>query len=84
MAKKRTIRTIPQSRTPMRELEPRARAQSFDDAVLFAATNQYLDARRESQKLLRAGGVFVEDCLSQELPAAITSRYFAIKRAGIL
>ena len=57
---------------------------SFDDAVLFAATNQYLDARRESQKLLRAGGVFVEDCLSQELPAAITSRYFAIKRAGIL
>lgn len=56
----------------------------FDSALLFAATNQYLDARRESLKLLRAGGVFVEDCLSDELPAAITNRYLAIKRAGIL
>ncbi len=56
----------------------------FDDALLFAATNQYLDARRESHKLLRAGGVFVEDCLSDELPSAITNRYLAIKRAGIL
>lgn len=57
---------------------------NFDDALLFGATNQYLDARRESHKLLRAGGVFVEDCLSDELPAAITNRYLAIKRAGIL
>ena len=57
---------------------------SFDDAVLFAATNQYLDSRRESHKLLRAKGVFVEDCLSDELPSAITNRYLAIKRAGIL
>ena len=57
---------------------------NFDDALLFAATNQYLDTRRESHKLLRAGGVFVEDCLSDELPSAITNRYLAIKRAGIL
>ena len=57
---------------------------NFDDALLFGATNQYLDARRESHKLLRAGGVFVEDCLSDELPSAITNRYLAIKRAGIL
>lgn len=58
--------------------------RAFDDALLFAATNQYLDARRESHKLLRARGVFVEDCLSDELPSAITNRYLAIKRAGIL
>lgn len=58
--------------------------RGFDDAVLYAATNQYLDARRESHKLLRAGGVFVEDCLCSELPAAITNRYLAIKRAGLL
>ena len=56
----------------------------YDDALLFAATNQYLGARRESQDLLRAGGVFVEDCLTEELPAAITNRYLAIKRAGAL
>jgi len=56
----------------------------FDDALTFAATNQYLAARRESQNLLRARGVFVEDCLCEDLPAAITSRYLAIKSAGLL
>ena len=56
----------------------------FDDAVQYAATNQYLDSRQEAHKLLQAGGVFVEDCLCAELPAAITNRYLAIKRAGLL
>ena len=56
----------------------------FDDAVLQAATCPYLEARRESHRLLRANGVFVEDCLSTELPQAITNRYLAIKRAGLL
>ena len=60
------------------------RIHNFDDAMMFAATQQYLDTRRESQNLLRASGVYVEDCLSDELPAAITNRYLAIKRAGIL
>ena len=58
--------------------------QGFDDAVLYAATDQYLDARRESHKLLKANGVLVEDCLCADLPAAITNRYLAIKRAGLL
>jgi uncharacterized protein (DUF58 family) len=57
---------------------------SFDDALGYAGANQYLEARRESQELLRARGVFVEDCLCEQLPAAITSRYLAIKRAGML
>jgi uncharacterized protein (DUF58 family) len=57
---------------------------SFDDALLFAATNRYLDSRRESHRLLEAKGIYVEDCLSDDLPAAITNRYLAIKRAGIL
>ncbi len=56
----------------------------FRDALAYAATNQYMEARRESQNLLRAKGVFVEDCLSEDLPAAITSRYLAIKGAGLL
>ena len=56
----------------------------FEDALAVAATSQYLEQRRESQNLLRAKGVFVEDCLSDDLPAAITSRYLAIKRAGML
>ena len=56
----------------------------FDDALTYAATNQYMESRRESQNLLRARGVFVEDCLCADLPSAITSRYMAIKRSGLL
>ncbi|MEO0577879.1 MAG: DUF58 domain-containing protein [Pseudomonadota bacterium] len=56
----------------------------FDDALRNAATNRYLGLRREAQDLLRAQGVYVEDCLSQDLPSAITNRYLAIKRAGSL
>ena len=56
----------------------------LESAITYAATSQYLTERREAQKLLRARGVFVDDCLSEDLPAAITSRYFAIKRAGLL
>jgi uncharacterized protein (DUF58 family) len=58
--------------------------RSFDDSLSYAATNAYLESRQESQKLLRARGVFVDDCLSEDLPSAITSRYLAIKRAGML
>lgn len=56
----------------------------LESAITYAATNQYLAQRREAQNLLKARGVFVDDCLSDDLPAAITSRYFAIKRAGLL
>lgn len=57
---------------------------SFDDALTYATTLSYLESRREAQDVLRAMGVMVEDCLSDELPSAITNRYLAIKRAGIL
>ena len=57
---------------------------SFEDALRYTATNRYLRLRREAQDLLRAQGVYVEDCLSQDLPSAITNRYLAIKRAGAL
>jgi len=56
----------------------------LDDALRYAATQRYLDARRDAQRLLSASGVHIEDCLCDELPAAITNRYLAIKRAGLL
>jgi len=49
MAKKRTIRTIPQARTPMRELEPRARAQSFDEVACGYTLEEAL---REAERCL--------------------------------
>lgn len=58
--------------------------RSYKDALTFAATNQYMDARQDAHNLLRAAGVYVEDCLCDDLPAAITNRYLAIKRAGLL
>ncbi len=58
--------------------------RNYKEALTFAATNQYLDARQDAHNLLRAAGVYVEDCLCEDLPAAITNRYLAIKRAGML
>jgi glutamate synthase (NADPH/NADH) small chain len=49
MAKKRTIRTIPQQRTPMREQDARARAANFDEVACGYALE---DALRESERCL--------------------------------
>ena len=56
----------------------------FRDALDYSAADAYLESRRESQNMLRASGVLVEDCLCDELPAAITNQYLSIKRAGTL
>lgn len=58
--------------------------RGFDDALTYASTDQYLETRREFHELLRARGVQVDDCVWNELPAAITNRYLAVKRAGLL
>ena len=49
MAKKRTIRTIPQQRTPMREQEPLERATNFEEVACGYAVE---DALRESERCL--------------------------------
>jgi hypothetical protein len=60
------------------------RVKRFRDALDYTAADAYLESRRESQNMLRASGVLVEDCLCDELPAAITHQYLSIKRAGTL
>ncbi|HET7366098.1 MAG TPA: hypothetical protein VFJ70_21190, partial [Burkholderiales bacterium] len=47
--KKRTIRTIPQKRTPMRELDPKARAKNFGEVACGYSLE---DALRESERCL--------------------------------
>ncbi|MDH5350754.1 MAG: NADPH-dependent glutamate synthase [Betaproteobacteria bacterium] len=49
MAKKKTIRTIPQERTPMREQEPRARAKNFEEV---ACGYDVGEALREAERCL--------------------------------
>jgi glutamate synthase (NADPH/NADH) small chain len=47
MAKKRTIRTIPQQRTPMREQEARTRARNFDEVARgYAPDEAAVEAER--------------------------------------
>jgi glutamate synthase (NADPH) small chain len=49
VAKKRTIRSIPQQRTPMRELDARARAKDFSEVACGYSLE---DALREAQRCL--------------------------------
>src|SRR5512133_2778384 len=49
MAKKRTIRTIPQERTPMREQDPVVRAKNFEEV---ACGYNLQEAARESERCL--------------------------------
>ena len=47
MAKKKTIRTIPQQRTPMREQDPRERAKNFSEVACgFRLEDALLEAER--------------------------------------
>src|SRR5450756_2001550 len=49
MAKKKTIRTIPQARTPMREQDPQVRAKNFEEVACGYSLE---DALRESERCL--------------------------------
>ena len=49
MAKKKTIRTIPQERTPMREQDPQERATNFDEVACGYGLE---DALREAERCL--------------------------------
>ena len=49
MAKKKTIRSIPQERTPMRELDPLERAKNFEEVACGYTAD---DALRESERCL--------------------------------
>jgi len=58
MAKKKTIRSIPQERTPMREQDPQARAKNFQEVACGYGLE---DALRESERCLMCPD---EPCIS--------------------
>ncbi len=49
MAKKKTIRSIPQERTPMREQDPQVRAKNFEEVACGYSLE---DAAREIESCL--------------------------------
>ena len=60
MAKKKTIRTIPQERTAMREVDPQVRATNFQEVACGYALE---DAQREAERcLLCPDPACVEGC----------------------
>jgi glutamate synthase (NADPH/NADH) small chain len=70
MAKKKTIRTIPQERTPMREQDPAERARNFKEVACGYSVE---DALREAERCLQcADEPCVRGCpVSIDIPAFI-------------
>ena len=58
--------------------------RSADDAVVVAATHQYLASRRRTHDLLRRSGVLALDAEPQQLAVSLVNGYLDIKSAGLL
>jgi uncharacterized protein (DUF58 family) len=57
---------------------------NFDDALTYAETHQYLNARKQLIKKLRSSGVHVIDTLPNQLHIQLVTEYFRLKRSHSL
>ena len=60
------------------------RVESFDQAILYAAANDYIHSRKQIHAKLGQSGAITLDVTAQELPVSIVNRYFEIKQSNIL
>lgn len=58
--------------------------QAFDDALQLAATDIYLEQRRQAHQALKKFGVMMLDVEPAQLPVALVNRYLDIKLSGRL
>ena len=58
--------------------------QNFDQAVCLAATDIYLEQRRQAHQALKNFGVMMLDVEPAQLPVALVNRYLDIKLSGRL
>ena len=58
--------------------------RSADDAVIVAATHQYLASRRRAHEALRHGGVLALDAEPQQLAVSLVNGYLDVKSGGLL
>ncbi len=58
--------------------------RNVDDAVLVAATHQYLQGRHRAHDMLRRSGVLALDAEPQQLAVALVNGYLDIKGRGLL
>jgi uncharacterized protein (DUF58 family) len=61
-----------------------APVQTFDDALTYCGTIDFLNARADLQERLSAHGISVLDSRPAELGAELVSRYLSWKKAGAL
>lgn len=58
--------------------------RNLDDALTYSGVNFYLQTRSEVQQKIRNSGIFLVDCLADELAVRVANSYLEIKRAGVL
>ena len=58
--------------------------ESFEQAIKMAATDIYLDQRRQAHQVLKNFGVMMLDVEPAQLPVALVNRYLDIKLSGRL
>lgn len=57
---------------------------SLDDALIYAGTCEYMAARNRLLARLRAGGIYLVDCLPNNLANELVGQYMAMKKAGVI
>lgn len=58
--------------------------KNLDDALSYSGVHHYLNTRNEVQQKIRNNGIYLVDCLANELPVRVANSYLEIKRAGVL
>lgn len=58
--------------------------KTLDDALLYASTMQYLQARKDAQLKVKNQGVLMLDCVAEHLATQVCNSYLEVKRSGLL
>jgi uncharacterized protein (DUF58 family) len=61
-----------------------APVRNFDEALRYAATQDYLQQRRQAHQVLQQHGILYLDSVPEHLPVQLINRYLEIKRSGRL
>ncbi len=61
-----------------------APVQNFEQALRYAATNDYQSRRRQAHTLITRMGALALDVTAEQLPISLVNRYLDIKRSGKL
>lgn len=84
LLKKRHVVLIANIRESVLDTTMEAQIGSFEQALSYCGTVDFVNQRKKVQKMLSSKGLFAVDCLAKELPMELANSYWDIKRAGAL